>query len=503
MIPAALVLLTTGSGPRFLSLREFTATAPFPCLMVAAMTMVAVNLGMRRAVRHGTEEIYGSTPISVAARTGGHLLSVLWPATATAVILLVALAYAIIGHGGHGPFSFAELAVGPVLVLGAGVLAVLVTRLWPSVLVVPITFVPIIAVEMFAGVPQAMTSGVSRLAFWVPPESAPILPPRPAAVHLVYLLGLTALAAITAVFIDRRHRGLAGLAVVTLALIVATGVGQMASVGPSAWAKVDRRLADPDDGQVCRIRHGVQYCAFPDDVGLIPQWDGAVAGVRRAVPADRFPGDLAVSERVSMVSLEYVNASSRDRLAARLPHLDALKPVDDGRLHPSPAFAWERLSSLDLAAGAGARTVGLPLVPGPAGELCDATGQGRAVVALWLAGQSTGRAGQQLERLSKEGVVVLGDHRYVLFADSTVIYGGVAWGEPEVALAIALLQRPAAEVAAGLAREWTLLTDPMTTTEVLARALSLDAGARLAAPTGELPSPGPQADAIGRSGPCP
>ena len=505
MIPGALLLLVASSGPREVSLRSLTEQSAPPCFMVAAMTMVAVNLAVRRGARHGTAELYGSTPMSAAARTGAHLLSVAWPAMATAFVLAAQLAYWVVGRGGYGPFSLAELAVGSVLVLGAGALAVLVTRVWSSVLVVPVTCVAIAAVVLFASTPLAPTSGLKHLAFWFGPVGA-VLPPRPAASHLVYLLGLTALAALTALFIDRRRPALVGLVALVLAVTVAAGVVQFDALSPSAWAAADHRLADPDDGQVCRVLHGVRYCAFPDDAGLIPQWDRAVAGVRRAVPPDRFPGDLAVTERVSMVSLQHATGGLRSRLAGKLPHFDNLKPIDDGRLHPSPESAWEQLSSLDLAAGTAARTVGLPLAPRPTGTMCDPSGQGRAVVALWLAGQSTPRARHQLERLARKAVVALGEHRYVIVADtqgSTVLYGGVPWGEREVALALALLHRSQSQVTDDVARHWALLTDPTTSTEAVAKTLGLDPGARLRAPTVELAPMTPPADPIALSGPCP
>ncbi len=503
MIPGVWFLVLTGFGPHDVSLQSTTSMSAFPCLMVAVMTMVAVNLAVRRGTRHGTAELYGSTPMSAAARTGAHLLSVAWPATATAVFLLLQVAYWRFLHGGYGSFSAAELAVGPVLVLGAGALAVLVTRVWPNILVIPVTCAGIVAIELFAASPQAAVSGAKHLAFWVSPELTSLLPPRPAAAHLVYLLGLTALAAATAVFIDRRRRAVAGVAILAAVVIVTAGIVQLRSVSPSAWAVVDRHLAQPDDGQVCEVRHGVRYCAFAEDFGAIPVWARAVAGVQRAVPPGRFPADLVVSERESLVGLQYVNPSGRARLAARLPHLDDLKPVDDGRLHPSPDFAWEQLSSLDLAADTAARTVGLPLAPGPTGELCDATGQGRAVVALWLAGQSMPRAGRELERLATESVSAIGDRRYVLLTDSTVVYGGVAWGEPEVALALALLHRPPGQVAADVGRQWAVLTDPGTTTDAVAPALGLDPAARLPAPTVELPERSPQTAPNAVSGPCP
>jgi hypothetical protein len=47
---------------------------------------------------------------------------------------------------------------------------------------------------------------------------------------------------------------------------------------------------------------------------------------------------------------------------------------------------------------------------------------------------------------------------------------GVAWGETEVAAALALLERPPADVAPVIADEWDRLTDPSTRSgEVLAR----------------------------------
>jgi len=477
MLPGAAMLgLSSFGSPPFQSLRNLAIDSVFPCFMVAAMTIVAVNMAVRRSVRHGTEDLYQSAAVSTMARTGGHLLSLVWPAAATALILVAQMSYWASFRRGHGPFSVAELAVGPVIVLGAGALSLLLTRLWNSVLVAPLACVAIAALELYlTSAPALLTSGFRWLAFW-PGGNDVLFPTRPALAHLVYLCGLTALAAVTALFVAHRSPRLVGLAAVALTVTLVAAFVQVDSLRPSAWAAVDRRLAAPEDGQVCRELHSVRHCAFPEDAGLIPLWDEAVYGVRRALPAGALAADLVVSERISSTALEYTNPDGRARLAKRLPHLDQLDhPVDDGRLHPSPNFVWERLSSLDLAAGAAALSVGLPIAPDPDGGLCDASGQGRAVIALWLAGQSTERARSHLERLAREAVVGSGPRRHVLFVDANLVYGGVAWGEGETALALTLLGRPLDLTTAAVQRDWARLTARSATTEDVAQALGVGA----------------------------
>ena len=103
--------------------------------------------------------------------------------------------------------------------------------------------------------------------------------------------------------------------------------------------------------------------------------------------------------------------------------------------------------------------------------LMDSSGQARAVVALWLTLQSTpgirGAPPDTRARQSDRGTA------YTL----TPCQEGppVAWSFEDTGYARRLAERPAAEVAARLASEWALVTDPRTTTRQLAHMFDLNA----------------------------
>jgi hypothetical protein len=256
---------------------------------------------------------------------------------------------------------------------------------------------------------------------------------------------------------------------VVVAVVAAAAWAQGRPPSAADWAQADARLSAPDDHQVCEVRDRVRYCAYPPDDALFEHWAADVAGVLRLVPAEVGARPLEVSQRlVPSNDLEYVAEGLHRRLQRRMPAFPAPDaPVpDDGALHPPMGWDWDGRDGPDLglAFGAASWAIGLPMAPTAPFTMCDGAGQGRTVVAAWLAGAANDETGAALRRHARQQA---GGTHIALWESWE---GAVALGEVEVAHALALLDRPTGEVAAFVAAHWDQITDRgATTTEVAAR----------------------------------
>lgn len=116
-------------------------------LPLAAATAIAANLGALRSRRDGTEELYRALPRSRVSRVGGQLVGLLWTLPVSAV--LIAGAYLAYGASDWdvGSGLLVELAQGPLVVVALGALGILVARIAPSAVLVPL----LIVAGFFAG----------------------------------------------------------------------------------------------------------------------------------------------------------------------------------------------------------------------------------------------------------------------------------------------------------------------------------------------------------------
>lgn len=479
LVGVGLMLLALfGDGPWVSSIDSTAADAAFMSLLVAAMTLVASNLAAQRGRRSGAEELFAATPAQPRSRTGAHLLAVIWPAALSVVIPVLVVVTASF-YGRPDLSDLADLAVGPLLVVGAGVLGVMLARWAPTPVAGPLACVAIIALEAFLTSPVVITSGWRYMAFWFDAGDIDLLPPRPALWHVVYLLALIAMAVVGSLLRHGLRLRLAVAGVVAIAVMVTSAVAQSRYVTDAAWARANGLLAHPEDHQICDDRLGVRYCTFANYRPLADRWAAVVEGVRERVPAEAWPAQLELSQRYTAGDLQY---TPRAQLGKRIPALragaTAAVAADGGALHPGRGWTDDGFAELSLAVGAASRAVGLPVAPQAEGVLCDTAGQARAVVALWLAAQATPAAGKALRQITENQVVRLdgGDSEVPhLLVTEDAVERAAAWGMVEVRHALALQRRPAAEVEAHLARSWDDLTDPASTTAALASALGLPA----------------------------
>ncbi|MGI8806499.1 MAG: hypothetical protein ACR2KK_01335 [Acidimicrobiales bacterium] len=460
LVGVGLAALQTGPGglwPEAANLRLRAMDGAFLVLPLAAATLIASFLAALRARRSGAEEVFSATPAPPRARTAAHLLAPLPVAAVGVMLVATALLAAWRLRHGFGRPDLAEVAVGPTLVLGAGALGVLLARWTRSTLAAIVACLGIAALELtVAALPQ--TNPFRRLAFWYGYGDMPaeLLPDRLARWHLAYLAGLVAMAAVGALARHGLRRRLVVAGLVAIALVATSAWFQARPIPASLWASRNAVLLRPHEFQECEERHGIRYCAYPSYRPLIDLWAAPIAGVHRAVPSGRWPV-VEVSQRVAGNDRQWVSSRDVERKLPALPPKGA-RTVDDGHLHPPVLWDTTGRAELGLALLASSRAVGLPLGNPDPDARCDASGQARAVVALWLAGQATPATGRTLRQIAKDAVVDIGGHTILVIPDFGTP-GGVAFGATEMALALELLGRPSDEVAAMVDAAWAELTD--------------------------------------------
>lgn len=475
LVPAALgALMSVGYSGDVVDLRSASFNAAFNLLLLAAVTLVASHRAVTRARRDGSEELLGATPAPARARTAGHLLAVLAPTTVGAAVTGFSLAALVRQSATVGDPVMSELAVGPVLVAGAGCLGVLLARVWPQPFTPYLACLAIAVAELGVNTPVFADSGLRWLVFWVEGTLWWLLP-RHSGPHLAYLLGLVAMAAVGALARHGVTRRLAAVAVVAVAVTVVAAAVQMRQP-QEEWRAANAMFAAPESVQTCWSRQGVRYCAFPRFEEMMEHVSQAVTAVRAVMPEEAWPSPLAVTQRVTALDLQYAGDAA-DALShvVDMPRGRVRQP-DDGALHPGLDFkSWSVVQEVGFGVQLGAKAVGLPVVPDPrTGEVCLAANQARAVVALWLGGHATDDAGaglvwlveRALEAAAARGRPV--DDAVFPIAEVDV-YGGFVVSLDDARLALELLRRDSTEVAARLAEHWDVVSRPTTTSAELAQ----------------------------------
>ncbi|CAA9254564.1 MAG: hypothetical protein AVDCRST_MAG76-2471 [uncultured Acidimicrobiales bacterium] len=478
IVPLLVVVLMQGGSIRadILDLRPSSFNSPFAYLLLAATTLVVSHRAVTRSRRDGSEELLNTTPAAPRARTAGHLLAVLAPTTIAALTGLV-LAWYMTQTTTVGSFVPSELAVGPLLVAGAGCLGVLLARMWPQRLTPYLACVAIAAMELSVNTPLLVGSGARWLAFWVEGSLWWLLP-RHSTAHLVYLLGLIAMAAVGALLRHGLTRRLVTVAVASIAVTAGAAAAQMRQP-QEEWKRANAMFADPASHQRCFERDGVNYCLFEEFTELGDHFAAMVGSVRAVVPERAWPSRVEVTQRVTALDFQYVGPA-----AEHLPHLpdmprSRIRQPDDGAIHPGLEFSWSSVQEPGFGVQVASAAIGLPLVPDPKdGSVCLAAGQARAVLALWAGAHATDDAPAGLrwlvdqadpDRARPQG---RSEHDAVLPIAEADVYGGFAVSFADIGLALRMLEVDGA--AARIAERWELLTDPATTSLQLADVLGLE-----------------------------
>ena len=193
-------------------------------LYVPPLTFVAAGLCASRARRSRTTELLDATPATPFDRTLAQCLAAIGPAVLSFVLILVAWAlFTVVDPPLPAAPPVWELLTMPLALLGAGTLGVMVSRWLP-----------------FRGAPLVVLVALVFASAWVA-ERAPLLitfvdhlewdndqvvglASMPTAAHGLYIIGLSAMAAIGALLVHRGHRR------------VLLGLGAVATAGTAVAA---------------------------------------------------------------------------------------------------------------------------------------------------------------------------------------------------------------------------------------------------------------------------
>ncbi|MEU8146511.1 hypothetical protein [Nonomuraea sp. NPDC048901] len=398
------------------------ATGIAACL--AGALLVVASLAVSRDGRHRMPELLAGLPGRAEVRTR----AVLFAAVVVAVVgqALVVGGYLLV-RALSGPAGGRLDMFEPLTALGVGALAatlgVAVGR-WVSWLIAG----PVVV----AGLGLLIFFNTNPGTWWLPVMQTHWMdwPDRPTGPHLVYVLALAVLAGLAALLRHGRRPVTLVAAVVALAVAVPAGA-TAAAVRPVALFPTGRTLTIDDvdtrvrekyfgrDAYRCERREGVRYCALSDYASWIPLWAGVVAPIVRAVPPD-------ARVRVPLVKQYTSNwwYTNEDRVA--------IAPM-----------AWGASDQRKLLA----QSVALDIID-DFDNACDARGQARMVVALWLMGQASAIALPQ-ETLNMDG--------------RTALRSLIDYGDSEIGYAKLLLQSSGARERVWT--NWDTLMRPATTVE--------------------------------------
>lgn len=467
---------------------------------LAAATLVVSHLAVSRSERHRTTELYGTTPARIETTTLGHLLALGWAFGFALFVALAELTY-MKAVGGVGTPRILVVLTGPALVVLGGAIGVAVGRFTRQPFAGPLALIAIVALS------AGMLNAGSLQPRAVADSLSPYLPGdhwghgigelslRPVGLQLAYVFSLAATASLVALVRVRRRAILVVLLCVSVASSALFGRGRADMPTPTEEIAVAAPFLEPDKHRSCESRSGIRYCAYPAYVSWIDKW-AAVAGSVVAAAPER-PEDLAVTQLPTDSEFQGSNAYVAGAAFRRLHRAGSLGTAHE--IHPG--MTWGRNAGagvFELAFGlkVAERVTGidaefkvteedLAMLPKRARKMigtgrvdsCTALGQGRSIVAIWLAAQATPRSRATfLTALAPAdersvGQIQLWDYQYQVFGYAAPV---VNWGTREAEYAQQLLARDDAEVEVLLAANWERLTDRNTTSDEAAVVLGLD-----------------------------
>ncbi|HUF98485.1 MAG TPA: hypothetical protein VMM60_10180 [Ilumatobacter sp.] len=471
--------------------REASTGTALALVPLGWFTIVATNLVAWRPRRTDSEELFAALPAPGPVRTAALLAAGAAPVIVAAVITAGWVSYlATKDDSPTGSPEWAEIAAGLAIVAGSVCVGVAVARWLPSPGFGVVAAVATIVIQArFLDVttwPWDRGEGdpLRFLGFLADRASVEdsYLEIRPAAWHLLYLVGLVVLMAGVALARDGVRRQAAVLLAFASLTVVVAGWQQTRPASAAQEAEMVSYLTDPESHQLCEEWAGVSYCAYPGFVADIATWRKAVEPTLAMLPppaVDR-RAPLTVRQRPAII------VSNEDCVPVRfdgsLPPgvLERVSPAAlwpvDGLVHP--AFSEESFPCSErevhgyfLAVQTSAWAVGLPPAPHGDNQRCTADGQARSVIALWAGAAAVPDGGRTLGDVVAEGSV----GPSIVFAewDDPPMWG-VDYAVADAQLALTLLERPAAEVQAVLGRDWNHWIDPHTSTSELAEQFAIE-----------------------------
>jgi hypothetical protein len=426
-------------------------TQPDPLLTAIAL-LVCVNAAALRSRRNGTVHQFDVLAMEPWRRTAAHVLSVVPFAALSALVVTVEFTWQALKPGAIGHGSIGELAVGPLTVLLAGVVGVLLARLVPSPFAPMLFVVAAYLLVMVASSVEAEGAWVGRLSPVLFSENSggdPVpsdLLGRPAAWHAIYLVGLCALLICAALLLSGgRTLGVKVAAGLALATTAAGAIGQIPHDTAALEAARKTASTAPQKVQSCTTIDGSTYCSFPEWTVVRDDWAEVVARVRSAAGGSADDARLTVRQRIDTSGGIEVDST--------------LTPSDTpGEVTVGTRWGGNRVPEFAV----GAATVLVTGTEDDSDGMCDA----RPVTIMWLVlgNDPTPRTTFQNLRLddstSGSGVVLSPTNPLSLSAEQTAVISE-------------LLARPRAEVTAKVKAHWAELTSPHTSPAQAAKLLGV------------------------------
>ncbi|MFJ8044093.1 hypothetical protein ACIRBX_26685 [Kitasatospora sp. NPDC096147] len=470
-------LVTGDAANRFPVLHDESWSLHLPMLLVAAGVLLAANQGALRAHRNGTESLFEVLTVDRARRTSAHLLAVLPAALLALLLTVVRIAYLAGRPGAAGEIRPWDLAAGPLCVLLAGVVGVLLAVLATSAAVAPMAVVGL-GVLTFAG---ALNTGAGwRWLGLVALEdqnaaSLPVvLTDRPAAWHVLWLTALALLLSAAAVLrTGGRGPWVTAVTAVALAGTLTAGVVQTGGVSTEVADRKAEFTTHPAAHQTCEVDGNLTLCAFPDFEAWRSEWRAVGAGVLRETPATVAAAPYAVRQRVfpqgngsSGVAAPLADWARDDAAAGLTAAVTVGTDWSDG------AAAGDRQGDAvaEFATAFAYRVVtgGVPDQP----KLSMVCGS-RAVLVLALAGRATPGTKEALQSVRDR---TFGGLSFPLLGSSS----GLSFEPRAAKLAFTLVNRPTGGGAPAIAANWAELSAPGTSVDRAAELLGVPAPAALA-----------------------
>lgn len=493
--------LNVGEAP---VLNRAGTNVALPLMLLAGGALVAASNAAVRMWNTERSEAIDITPASERVRTLALLAGCSAAAAIGLSVQLLVLGWMML----NDPVTVVnwwEVLAGPAtvgLAVGAGVAA---GRWIPSRGIGPLALIALIGASIYVqmyGTVQQFGEQVRWLAPIVPLEFEPVeLTFRAPGAHLIYLLGLALLFASLALIKgkDRRMSIPITWLVISIVVVIFGAVSQAQAYDRFDYEARLQALLLPNAEYVCTENGRATYCVYPGYEGWIEEWVALVDPVLDMAPDEVSSRGLTVNQYPARA-------------------LDLLMNGSDVEIDYGPGLAtgmwwgrqaggdagWDDAYPFGMALGAAAWAVGLPLepvagtwepqadgsdsfIPGtedhPPDEIsyqaCDTWDQGRAVVALWMASQASPVTEQHLRNQIEKPRNLLIETIEDSQSDGTFtvysFWDTIGVGQPypwyalefhkrEAYYAYQLLEQPHTEVAEAIRANWSVLTDPETTT---------------------------------------
>jgi hypothetical protein len=496
-------------------------------LVLGLVVLVAAQLAAGRVRRDGLADLYASFPATAGTRTAAQLAGLAGVVPASLLLLGVATGGVVL-LGAIGTPSIAVLAGGLLVVIAAGAVGIAIGTRFPH----PLAGV-LGALVLF--IVTSQSNRFSGAVIWLLPWElkqdqlnqlpGPLPGYPPGGAHVAELAGIAVLAAVVALLVTVRGRGvrarggLAVVAVLAAAVIAAAGVVQLRPIPAAALNRLAVVAANPTPAQRCTTANHVRYCLYPGFGSLRPSLETAVDGVLAHLPA--LPDHLMTLSQV--VSLGLPDSA--------LTHGHPARQVSrwEARLRRSPAAvggpsaiylpvggwpaAGARLGDARFNLALAAAEWMVHLSPSNANALaCVPLDQAREAIALWLAIVATHPRVGELENGWPSRGFNGSEVRHTIVAVWTYPGGNAGTLDPfgtlpqdtlaGYRLASKMTSLPEQHVVHVLADGWSRWVNPRTTDPQLAAALGIAMPTVPASPA--LPgAPRPGVSGAQNSGPGP